>query len=351
MDAPAAAAAGQAITDRLAAIDDVTNVVSYWSIGRQAPLRSVTGNRALVVGRIVGTQDEVRHRVEELAPRFEGTADGPMSRSPGTPRSSARSATRSRPTSPGRDDRPAHHPAPAAVHVPGGGRGRAAPGHRCPVGGQHLPGAAHHQQRHRGVGLRPQPHHRHGARPRHRLLAVRGQPVPGGAGPRPAPGGARRTVRTAGRTVAFSAGTVAASLLALLVFPIAFLRSFAYAGVAVAALAGVFSVVVLPAMLAALGPRVNALAAGRRRPRARAEEHGGWYRVAIRVMDRPVGITTAVIAVLLVLGAPVPGHRSGSPRRPRAAPRGSGPSGGRRHPGRVRLQRGRRDLRRGRRRR
>src|SRR5262249_1821641 len=47
-----------------------------------------------------------------------------------------------------------------------------------------------------------------------------------------------RTVATAGRTVAFSALTVAASLCALLVFPLAFLKSFAYAGVAVAALAG-----------------------------------------------------------------------------------------------------------------
>ena len=64
----------------------------------------------------------------------------------------------------------------------------------------------------------------------------------------------QRTVQTAGRTVAFSAVTVAASLCALLVFPLAFLRSFAYAGVAVAFLAGAFSVVVLPAILAALGP-------------------------------------------------------------------------------------------------
>ena len=56
-----------------------------------------------------------------------------------------------------------------------------------------------------------------------------------------------RTVRTAGRTVAFSALTVAASLCALLVFPLSFLRSFAYAGVAVAILAGICAVVVLPA--------------------------------------------------------------------------------------------------------
>src|SRR5690606_6182 len=68
-----------------------------------------------------------------------------------------------------------------------------------------------------------------------------------------------RTVRTAGRTVAFSALTVAASLCATLAFPFFFLRSFAYAGVAVALLSGLFSVVVLPAILTLLGHRVNAL--------------------------------------------------------------------------------------------
>lgn len=47
----------------------------------------------------------------------------------------------------------------------------------------------------------------------------------------------RRTVHTAGRTVAFSAATVAAALAALLVFPQYFLRSFGYAGVGVVAVA------------------------------------------------------------------------------------------------------------------
>ncbi|MCB0972580.1 MAG: MMPL family transporter, partial [Acidimicrobiales bacterium] len=82
-----------------------------------------------------------------------------------------------------------------------------------------------------------------------------------------------RTVLTAGRTVLFSALTVAASLCALLVFDIAFLRSFAYAGLAVAALAGVYAVVVLPAMLAALGPRIDALSV-RRRPQPAAGHEG-----------------------------------------------------------------------------
>jgi RND superfamily putative drug exporter len=112
----------------------------------------------------------------------------------------------------------------------------------------------------------------------------------------------RRTVRTAGRTVAFSATTVAASLCALLVFPVAFLRSFAYAGVAVAALAGLFAVVVLPAMLAGLGHRIDALSFHRRAPKPVGE--GAWHRVATFVMRRPVPIVTVVVIGLLFLGSP-----------------------------------------------
>ena len=68
-----------------------------------------------------------------------------------------------------------------------------------------------------------------------------------------------RTVETAGRTVLFSAATVGVSLAALLVFPLYFLRSFAYAGIAVVAVASIGAVVVLPALLAVLGRRVNSL--------------------------------------------------------------------------------------------
>ncbi|MBN9621320.1 MAG: MMPL family transporter [Actinobacteria bacterium] len=67
------------------------------------------------------------------------------------------------------------------------------------------------------------------------------------------------TMRTAGRTVLFSALTVGLSLAAMLVFPMYFLRSFAYAGIAVVALATVAALLLLPAMLKVLGPRVDAL--------------------------------------------------------------------------------------------
>ncbi|MDP3984181.1 MAG: MMPL family transporter, partial [Acidimicrobiia bacterium] len=110
-----------------------------------------------------------------------------------------------------------------------------------------------------------------------------------------------RTVCTAGRTVAFSAGTVMVSLAAMLVFPLAFLRSFAYAGMAVVALAAIGAVVVLPALLAVLGPRVDRLAI-RRRPTGAGSRI--WHRIAMAVMRRPLPIATAAVALLVAFGLP-----------------------------------------------
>jgi putative drug exporter of the RND superfamily len=109
-------------------------------------------------------------------------------------------------------------------------------------------------------------------------------------------------METAGRTVLFSAFTVAASLSALLVFPLYFLRSFAYAGVAVVAVAAGGAVVVLPALLAVIGHNIDK---GRlfRRPVKEVGE-GFWHRLAMGVMRRPLPIATAIVVLLLVLGAP-----------------------------------------------
>jgi RND superfamily putative drug exporter len=117
-----------------------------------------------------------------------------------------------------------------------------------------------------------------------------------------------RTMQTAGRTVAFSAFTVAISLAALLLFPLAYLRSFAYAGVGVVALAAIGAVVVLPALLAVLGTRIEKGQVLRRRPvvdpHAGAVEHGFWYRRAHAVMRRPGPIAAVVVVLLGILGAP-----------------------------------------------
>ena len=111
-----------------------------------------------------------------------------------------------------------------------------------------------------------------------------------------------RTVATAGRTVVFSGITVAIALSALLVFPQFFLRSFAYAGIATTALAVVAAVVVLPALLAVLGMRVNRFRV--LRGSTQISDHGFWYRLSKVVMARPWPILIGGVALLVALGLP-----------------------------------------------
>jgi len=131
------------------------------------------------------------------------------------------------------------------------------------------------------------------------------------------------TMQTAGRTVLFGAFTVAAALLALLIFPLYFLRSFGYAGIAVVGLAAVGALVVLPTLLALLGRRVDRLRLPLGRRRVRAVGEGFWHRLAMLVMRRPLPIATAVVVFLLLLGAPFARVSFGLPDdrvMPRSAP-------------------------------
>ncbi|MDQ2729169.1 MAG: MMPL family transporter [Actinomycetota bacterium] len=109
-----------------------------------------------------------------------------------------------------------------------------------------------------------------------------------------------RAVATAGRTIVFSALTVAVSLTALLVFPLYFLRSFAYAGIAVVAFAVLGALLLMPALLAAFGTRV----ASRRAPATATAESPMWRRLATAVTARPLRVALPVVAVLVVVGSP-----------------------------------------------
>ena len=120
-----------------------------------------------------------------------------------------------------------------------------------------------------------------------------------------------RTVETAGRTVAFSAIAVAASMSALLLFPIVFLKSFAYAGIPVVALAAVGATITLPALLTVIGPRVESFSI--RKKTGAATEGRAWHRIATFVMLRPIPIATVGIAILLFLGSPFLGVEVGLP--------------------------------------
>ena len=117
----------------------------------------------------------------------------------------------------------------------------------------------------------------------------------------------RRTLETAGRTVLFSSVTVAFSVAALAIFPQRFLYSMGIAGAIVALLAATLALTVLPALLAVLGPRVNALSPQRLRRAAERDARpasGAWYRLAHFVTRRPAPVAFASAALLIALGIP-----------------------------------------------
>jgi putative drug exporter of the RND superfamily len=333
VDSEASAKAGLALGQELAAEPGVTGVASYWSL-KAPPLKSNNGKEALVLARITGDEDTVRERIEELSPKY--------TRLPG-----------SEPAAPLVEDLGETERSDGALSVTVTGQaevfrqvgstiesdlaraemvalpvtllllvlifgGLVAAGLPLFVGALTVLGTfavlqiintftdvsifALNLTTALGLGLAID----------YALFIVSRfrEELNGGW---PVGDAVTRTVRTAGRTVAFSAATVAISLSSLLVFNQAFLRSFAFAGVAVALIAALASVVVLPALLAVLGHRVNSLKIGRRgskkkqRNEMRTEadlSNGAWHRVAMAVMRRPVRVAVVASLFLLLLGAP-----------------------------------------------
>ena len=321
VDDPAVAAAGRALTGRLAATADVEGAVSYWSLDSAPPLRSRDAHQALVLARLTGTDDQVNTRVTHLDPLLGGrdphievalTGQAAVSHQIGTTVRAdlARAEAIAIPITLvlllvvfGSAVAALLPLAVGALAV--GGTFAAltvlASLTKVSIFSLNLTTAL-------GLGLAID----------YSLFIVNRyrEELAGGAEPDDA---IVRTMATAGRTVLFSSATVAVSLAALLVFPMFFLRSFAYAGIAVVTVAALGAVVVLPGLLALLGRRVNSLDLRRgvlglvgRRPRP-ASAQGFWHRLATGVMHRPLVVAAGVIAVLLVLGAPFTGVRFGQP--------------------------------------
>jgi uncharacterized membrane protein YdfJ with MMPL/SSD domain len=125
-------------------------------------------------------------------------------------------------------------------------------------------------------------------------------------------GALERTMATAGRTIIFSGLAVSTSLLGLMLFPEMFLRSISMGAIAATLVALLAALTILPALLALLGHRVNALSIQRlfrrntssQRQAASTETRGAWYRISEMVMRRPVVVGLAVLAILVTLGLP-----------------------------------------------
>ncbi|BBZ42827.1 MMPL family transporter [Mycobacterium parmense] len=130
-----------------------------------------------------------------------------------------------------------------------------------------------------------------------------------------------RTMVTSGRTVLFSAVTVALSMSATALFPMYFLKSFAYAGIATVAFVAIASIVLTPAAIVLLGPRLDALdvrrllrrISGRGDPAPKPVEQLFWYRSSKFVMRHWLPVGLAVIAFLVLLGVPFASVKWGFP--------------------------------------
>src|SRR5699024_5803617 len=123
------------------------------------------------------------------------------------------------------------------------------------------------------------------------------------------------TLSTAGHTILFSGLTVAAALTSLLVFPHEFFKSMGYGGIAAVLVAMLASLTLLPALLRLLGPRIDAGRVPARlipwRCRTDSVNTGWWFRMAHRVMRRPLLHVVVIVAALLTLGSPFVGVQWG----------------------------------------
>ncbi|MFJ4786476.1 MMPL family transporter [Streptomyces sp. NPDC088794] len=325
VDAPAVAAEARSLTARLAAEPGVTGVGSYWQAdAATAPsLRAKDGHEALIAARITGDEGTMSDTLDRMAPHFRGT-HGPVEVKVG-----GIVAVRHEMQTIIKEDLARAElialPVTLVLLVMVFGSAVAA---LLPLGigivailgtNAVLRGLteltdvsvfAINLTTALGLGLAVD----------YALFIVRRfrEELSGGAEPLQAVG---TTLRTAGRTVLFSALTVAVSLAAMLVFPQYFLRSFAYAGIAVVLLAAAAALILLPAALILLGHRVDALdlrrlfrrrrsgpaateAASASAPAGSGEKGRAWARLATLVMRRAPFFALATTAVLVLLGLP-----------------------------------------------
>ncbi len=304
VDSRAVTVAGTALTQQLAAQPDMANVMSYWSLQSPTLLRSPNAEDALIVGRITGTQNQISRREPRIAEALSHT-HGAITFSVG-------------------GFGPAFHEVDTVVEhdlvhaeefaipltllllvfVFGSLVAASMP---LIIGAVAVVGTllelrilngitpvsiyAVNLATVLGLGLAIDYSLFVVNRYREELLAGRD-----------AAAALEETMAQAGRTVVGSALTMAAAAGALLVFPLVFLRSFAYSGIAVVLLAGVAAIVVLPAVLALLGPRINDLTVWRRS--VRPPGAGFWFKTARRVMRRPVLVIVAAAILLAIMAAP-----------------------------------------------
>lgn len=323
VDDPAVAAEADRLTARLAAEPGITGVGSYWRTGLPT-LKSKDGRQALIAARIQGEAKTATAVLDRIEPEYRGT-HGPVNVSLGGPAAVQREIT----TTIQEDLLRAELIAlpvtlvllvlvfgsAIAALLPLGVGIVAILGTNAVLRGlsevTEVSVFALNLTTALGLGLAID----------YALFIVRRYREELAAGREPV-AAVGATLRTAGRTVLFSALTVAVALSAMLLFPMYFLRSFAYAGIAVVLIAAGAALTLLPAALVLLGDRVNSLdlrrlwrrrrTAGAGAAAAEGAEGRGWARSAALVMRRAPLFAVATTAGLLLLGLPFLGVKFGT---------------------------------------
>lgn len=323
VDDPAVVAEAGALVDRLAKEPGVTDVAGYWTLGRPAGLRDEHGKRALIVGRILGDDQAVDKDIRNMRPQYHrsgrvidvrvgGSADFIREATDLAHKELERTEVVSGPATLlallvvfGSVVAAGLPLIIAALAVLG-----TAVFLRLLTEFTDVPSFALFLTTILALGLGTDYCLFVVSRFREELAAGLSSDA-----------AVVRAICTAGRTVLFSATAVAIAFAALVLFPLSAISSVGFGGIATAAVAGLGALVVLPAVLAMLGPNVNRWTFARRSIRP-PDGVGVWRRVAEFVMRRPMVISAAVVGVLLWAASPVLGLKAGL-IDDRAYPRGT----------------------------
>jgi putative drug exporter of the RND superfamily len=309
VDDTAATTAGTALASRLSGEPGLRNVVSYWTAGKPEAMRNEGGDKALIVGTIEGDFDEVLDRIKALAPAYTGERDGVDVKFGGAAMTWDENLTTTTKDITTAESLVFPLVLIGLVLVFGSVFAALVPLAVAAVAAVLAMGVmflftlfseqsifTQNIATFLGLGLAID----------YSLLMVSRYREELRNGKQP-PDAIRAMLQTSGRTVLFSAITVAVAVGTLLVFPFTVFDSMAWAAIATGLLAAASSIVVVPALLVWMGPRIDKWQLLKRKDRPVDSENGFWHRVATFVMRRPVPVALASIAVLLVLGIPALG--------------------------------------------
>ncbi|MER7758939.1 MMPL family transporter [Streptomyces sp. NPDC097619] len=306
VDDPAVAVAGADLTAKITAEEGVTGVFSYWTAGKPKSLRDESGDQALVLGRIAGDFDDVLDTVKALDKEYSGKVDGLEIKTGGSAMMWLENTTKSAEDATKADGMVFPLVLVVLVIIFGSAIAALLP-LAVSVSAMFLSmgvlfvitlfsetsSMVVNTTTFLGLGLGID----------YSLLFVSRYREELGRG-RGIDEAISITLRTAGRTVLFSALTVAVAFVGVFALPFTMLRSMAIGCIATSLLAAFSTVILAPALLKWIGPRIDKWKIIKKKANPAKDGGGFWHSLSTNVMRRPVLVTVLVLAFVTVLALP-----------------------------------------------